>query len=116
DIEKEEEEDLQDKPEDGEHGFGRDPGERAIEEMTEGARPAAEEEQRSDAADGDHVGVFGHEEHRELHRAVFGVVAGGQLALGLRQVKGCTVRFCVCGHEVNEEGDELESTKEVPGN
>ncbi len=89
-------------------------GTAAGEEVAEGAGPSAEEEQRGDAADGDHVGVFGHEEHGELHGAVFGVVAGGELALGFGKIEGGAVGFGVGGHEVDEEGDELESAEEVP--
>ena len=43
------------------------------------------------AGHGEHVGVFGHEEHGELHRAVFGVVAGHQFGLRFRQVEGNAV-------------------------
>ena len=76
--------------------------------------PAAEEEQRGHAADGDHVGVFGHEEHGELHGAVLGVIAGDELAFGLGQIEGRAVGLGVGGHEVDEEGDELEAAEDVP--
>ena len=80
-----------------------------------GLDAAAEEEQRGDAAYGDHVGVLGHEEHGELHGAVLGVVAGDQLGFGLGQVEGRAVGLGVGGHEVDEEGDELEAAEDVPG-
>ena len=99
--------------------IGKDGGEDGAaevvgEEMTEGAGGAAEEEQRGDAAYGDHVGVLGHEEHGELHGAVLGVVAGDELGFGLGQVEGRAVGLGVGGHEVDEEGDELEAAEEVP--
>ena len=75
---------------------------------------AAEEEQRGDAAYGDHVGVLGHEEHGELHGAVLGVVAGDELGFGLGKVEGRAVGLGVGGHEVDEEGDELEAAEDVP--
>ena len=76
---------------------------------------AAEEQQRGDAGDGDHVGVFGHEEHGELHGAVFGVVAGDELGLGFGEVEGRAVGFGIGGHQVDEEGDDLEAAEDVPG-
>ena len=82
--------------------------------MPEGAGRSAEEEQRGDAADGDHVGVLGHEEHGELHGAVLGVVAGDEFGFGLGQVEGRAVGLGVGGHEVDEEGDELEAAEDVP--
>ena len=51
----------------------------------------------------DHVGVFAHEEQRELHRAVFDVVAAGQFLLGLRQIERRAVRFRKRRDEENEE-------------
>src|SRR5438094_975129 len=47
------------------------------------AVPSAEKKQRSDAGGGEHVGIFGHEEHGELHGTVFGMVSGHQFGLGL---------------------------------
>src|SRR5271154_2740929 len=82
--------------------------------MTEGAGGTTEEEQGGDAAYGDHVGVFGHEEHGELHGAVLGVVAGDEFGFGFGQVEGGAVGLGVGGHDVDEEGDELEATEEVP--
>ena len=86
----------------------------AVEEVAEGAGGAAEEEQRGDAGDGDHVGVLGHEEHGELHGAVLGVVAGDELGFGLGEVEGRAVGLGVGGHQVDEEGDELEAAEDVP--
>src|ERR1700733_207574 len=48
----------------------------------ERVRPAAQKKQRGHTANVDHVAVFGHEEHGELHGAVFGVVAASELAFG----------------------------------
>ena len=86
-----------------------------IEEVAEGAGGAAEEEQGGDAGDGDHVGVLGHEEHGELHGGVLGVIAGDELGFGLGEIEGGAVGLGVGGHEVDEEGDELEAAEEVPG-
>src|SRR3984885_4436612 len=83
--------------------------------MTERAGCSAEEEEGSDAAYGDHVGVLGHEEHGELHGGVLGVVAGAELGLGLGKVEGGAVGFGVGSGEVDEESNELKAAEEVPG-
>ncbi len=82
--------------------------------MTQGAGGSAEEEERGDAAYSDHVGVLGHEEHGELHGAVLGVIAGDELGLGFREVERRAVGLGVGGHEVDEEGDELEAAEDIP--
>src|SRR5271168_840753 len=82
--------------------------------MAEWAGWAAEEEQRGDAADGDHVGVLGHEEHGELHGAVFGVVAGDEFGFGFGEVEGGAVGLGVRGHEVDKKRDELEAAEDIP--
>ena len=84
-------------------------------QVAERAGPSAEEEQRGHAANLDHVGVLGHEEHGELHRAVLGVIAGGELALSFRQIEGRAVGFGIGRHQVDEEGDKLESAEDIPG-
>jgi hypothetical protein len=43
------------------------------------------------------------------------VVAGDELGLGLGEVEGGAVGLGVGGHEVDEEGDDLEATEDVPG-
>src|SRR5271154_6135365 len=87
DEEQKEGEDLDDEPEDRQDRV--DDGTAEVgDEVAEGAGSSAEEEQGSDAAYGDHVGVLGHEEHGELHRAVLGVVAGGKLRFRFRQIEG----------------------------
>ena len=114
-VKEEKGEDLGDEPEHGEDGRENGAAEVVREQVPERAGCAAEEEQRSDAADGDHVGVFGHEEHGELHGAVLGVVSGGEFGFGFGKVEGRTVGLGVGGHEVDEEGDELEAAEDVPG-
>src|SRR5579859_1940960 len=100
DIEKEEAEDL-------EHE-GQDRQQRVDEDVL-GLRdskanvPSAEEEQRSNTADGDHVGIFGHEEHGELHGAVLSVVAAGEFGFRFRKIEGSAVGFSIRGGEVDEE-------------
>ena len=41
-----------------------------------------------DAGHGDHVRVFRHEEHGELHRAVLGVISGDEFGLRFRRSNG----------------------------
>src|SRR6202020_3400828 len=73
DVQQEEREDFDDKPEDGKDGCD-DGASDGREEIAEGAGWTTEEEQGGDAGYGDHVGVLGHEENRELHGGVLGVV------------------------------------------
>ena len=80
-------------------------------QVAEGAGPAAQKQQRGHAAHVDHVGVLGHEEHGELHRAVFGVIAAGQFAFGFGQIEGRAVGLGIGGHQVDEEGQELHPPK-----
>src|SRR5581483_3790018 len=67
DVEKEETKNLGDEPEDREQSIDKAILDRA-KQVAPGTRPTAEKEQRSHATYRDHVGVLGHEEHRELHR------------------------------------------------
>ena len=75
-------------------------------EAEEGQRPAAEEQRRHHRRAGEHVRVFADEEHAELHRAVFRVVAADEFGLRLRHVEGQAVRFREGGDEENHEGDD----------
>ena len=43
------------------------------------------------------------------------MVAGDELGFGLGEVEGSAVGLGVGGHDVDEEGDELEAAEEVPG-
>jgi hypothetical protein len=56
-------------------------------------RPAAEKQRHHHRRRENHVGVFAHEKQRELHRAVFDVVAAGQFLLGFRQIERRAVGF-----------------------
>ena len=69
--------------------------------------PAAQEQERRDAGDGHHVGVFGHEERGELHAAVFGVESGDQLVFSLGQIERHAVGFGERGDQKNDETDDL---------
>ena len=71
----------------------------------EGQRPAAEEKGDDQAGPDDHRRVFAHEEERELHRAVFGVVAADQLGLALREVEGQAVGLGEDRGGEDDEGD-----------
>ena len=84
------------------------------EQIAEGAGPAAEEKKCGDATNGDHVAVFRHEEHGELHGAVFGVIAAGELGFGFGKIEGSAVGFRVGRGQVDEEGDELAAAEKVP--
>ncbi len=113
DVQKKETENLQHKPEHRHDGLDHDAAEGGN-QRPEGAGPSAKKEQSGHAADGDHVGVLGHEEHGKLHRAVFGVVAGCQLGLSLGQIERGAVGLGIGRDEVNEEADELKAPKDVP--
>src|SRR5271167_2488676 len=82
--------------------------------MTQGTGGSSQEEEARDASHGDHVGVLGHEEHGELHGAVFGVVAGDEFGFGFGEVEGGAVGFGVRGHEVDKKRDELEAAEDIP--
>ena len=114
DVERDEEDHLGHEPEDGKQDVRDGTGQQVIEKVAEGRGRTAEKQQRGDAGDGDHVGVLGHEEHGELHRAVLGVIAGDKLGLGLGQIEGGAVGFGVGGHQVDEEGDDLQAAEDVP--
>ena len=60
-----------------------------------------------------HVRVLGDEEHRELHGAVLGVVAGHELRLGLGQVERQPVRLGERRHQEDEERERQD--EDVPG-
>src|SRR5229473_5591925 len=69
--------------------------------------PAAEEENRAQAGDGDHAGVLGDEKHRELETGVFGVEAADELLFGFRKVEGGAIGFGDGGDEEAEEAEDL---------
>src|ERR1035441_3254852 len=72
-IEEQEAEDFGDKPEDGKQGVDKDVL-RWPYKVAERACPSAQKKQRGHTTHVDHVGVFGHEKHGELHGTVLGVV------------------------------------------
>ena len=77
----------------------------------EGREPAAEEEDRREAGNGDHVRVFGHEEHGEFEAGIFGVEAGDQFGFRFGQVERNAVRFGNGGGDVAEEADDLRESR-----
>src|SRR6266481_5640311 len=78
--------------------------------------PSAEKQNRAEAGDGDHAGVFGDEEHGELEAGVFGVKAGDQFGFGLGEIEGDAIGFRYGGYEEAEEPEDLRkwSAKNVP--
>ena len=66
-------------------------------------QPAAEEQQRGQEADQDHVGVFGQEEDREGRAGILDVEAGDDFRLALGHVEGRAVGLGHAGNEVDEE-------------
>src|SRR5208282_4181954 len=79
----------------------------------DGTMPSAEKQQSGHTGHGDHVGVFGHEKHGELHGAVLGVVSGHEFGFSFRQIKRGAVGFRVGGDQVDEKGQRL-PVKNVP--
>ena len=65
--------------------------------------PSAQEQQRADAGDRHHVGVFGHEERGELHAAVFGVESGDQFVFGFGQIERHAIGFGERGDQEDAE-------------
>ena len=61
---------------------------------------------------GDHRGVFAEEEERELHRAVFRVIAADEFRFGLRQIERQAVRFGEHRDREDEERDEHRDRQE----
>ena len=76
--------------------------------------PAAEEERRHHRRHRDDVGVLGDHEERELHRAVFGVIAGHQLRFRLGQVERQPVRLGEAGDQEDEERQEERQDEPEP--
>ena len=73
----------------------------------EGREPAAEEKNGGEAGDGDHVGVFGHEEHGEFEAGIFGVEAADEFGFAFGKIEGSAIGFGDGGHEIAEEADDL---------
>src|SRR5216683_2297929 len=73
----------------------------------EWGEPAAEEENRAQAGDGDHAGVLGDEEHGEFEAGVFGVEAADELLFGFGKVEGGAIGFRDGGDEEAEEAENL---------
>ena len=67
----------------------------------------AQEKGGTDHADGDHLDVFGHEEEREFHAGILGMVTGSQFLFGFGHIKRSTVDFSHDGDEVDERANRL---------
>jgi hypothetical protein len=78
-------------------------------------QPAAEEQQRGQHRDQDHVGVFGEEEDREGHARVLDVEAGDDLRLALGDVEGRAVGLGDAGDEVDAEQRQQRQPEPVSG-
>ena len=81
----------------------------------EGREPAAEEENRREAGNRDHVRVFGHEEHGELEARIFGVESGDQFGFRFGQVERDAVGFRDRGGDIAEEADDLREARASAG-
>ena len=69
--------------------------------------PAAEEERHRERGERDQVDVLRRLEESPPHAAVFGVVAGDELRIGLGEVEGRATGFGNPGEEEAQEADEL---------
>ena len=69
--------------------------------------PAAEEEQRREARDRDHVQVLGDEEQPEAQARVLGVEPADEFGLGLDQIERRAIGLGDRGDDVDDEADEL---------
>ena len=73
----------------------------------EGREPAAKKQNRTQTGNRDHAGVFGDEEHGELHARVFRVEARNEFGLSLRQVERHAICFRDGRGEETEKADDL---------
>ena len=72
-----------------------------------GSEPAAQEEDGSQGADGDHVDIFSHEEECELDTAILGSEARDQLVLSFGQVKWRATGLSQPADKVDDKADRL---------
>src|SRR5689334_11433824 len=80
--------------------------------------PAPEEQRGGQHRDREHVDVFGQEEERKLHRAVFRVKTGDEFGFGFGQIERNAIRLGNRGDQVNDETERVEKyvpTRAVPG-
>ena len=70
-------------------------------------QPSAQEQGSGHGADRDHVRIFGHEECRKLHAAVFGMISRDQLVLSFRQIERDAVGFREGRDQKNDETEDL---------
>ena len=77
--------------------------------------PAAEEKNRQQAAQDNHVDVLPEKIEGKPHAAVFGMIAGHQFVLRLGQVKRQPFRFGQGADQKNDERNRLHQQKREPG-
>src|SRR2546430_1308204 len=75
--------------------------------MHEWAIPTAKKQSGSQHRNGEHVYVFGQEEQRKLHGAVFSVKSGHEFRFRFRKIERHAVRFSNGGDQVNNEAQRL---------
>ena len=77
--------------------------------------PAAEKQNRGQAADGEHRAIFSHEKRQPAEAGILGMKAGDQFAFGLGQIERSTVHAGRGAGEIDPENDERERiVKDVP--
>src|SRR3954454_15681836 len=76
--------------------------------------PAAEVERDGQRGDRGHRHVLGHEEERELHRRILGVVSGDQLRLRFREIERQAVRLRECRDDEDDETEPHRRREDVP--
>ena len=79
------------------------PGIQERQRQAERRQPAAEEHDRSQRRDQDHVRVFGQEEQREGHARIFDVEAGDDLGFAFGHVERRAVGLGHAGDQVHQE-------------
>src|SRR5207237_9388789 len=82
--------------------------------MYEWAIPTTEKQSGSQHRNGEHVDVFGQEEQRKLHGAVFSVKSGHELSFRFRKIERDAVRFSDGCNQVNKKAERLHPNQVPP--
>src|SRR5260370_42653289 len=77
--------------------------------------PSAQKEQSSNTSDGNHVGVFGHEETGEFHAAVFRMETSYQFVFRFWQIERDAIGFRKSSDQENDEAEDLPALENAPG-
>ncbi len=80
-----------------------------------GPPPAPQEEDRHQGPQGHHGDVLAQKIEAEAHTAVFHMIAGDQLMLRFRDIKGDALHFGHGTHEKDDEGQRLQQDKGAAG-